>query len=176
MGGGGAAHSDAQQMRQSKRAFRGRLCGDAWIEHLRYFRANLFAGKESQMPNPVVHFEIIGKDGKALQDFYRNAFGWNVSADNPMDYGIVEPQEGQGIGGGISAGEPGSDTSRVTFYIEVDDPDAYLRKIESLGGKIITPTTEIPDMVIFAMFSDPEGNVLGLTKAGYPPEHEHPHP
>ena len=28
------------------------------------------------MANPVVHFEITGKDGKKLQDFYSSAFGW----------------------------------------------------------------------------------------------------
>ena len=42
------------------------------------------------MPNPVVHFEITGRDGEALQRFYRDAFGWKVNADNPMDYGVVE--------------------------------------------------------------------------------------
>ena len=28
------------------------------------------------MANPVVHFEVTGKDGKKLQDFYSSAFGW----------------------------------------------------------------------------------------------------
>jgi uncharacterized protein len=119
------------------------------------------------MANPVVHFEVTGKDGKKLQEFYSKAFGWNVNADNPMNYGIVDAQEG-GIAGGISAGDGG--TRQVTFYIEVDDPQAYLDKIEAKGGKTVMPVTEIPGMVVLAQFADPEGNVVGLVKAGYPPQ------
>jgi predicted enzyme related to lactoylglutathione lyase len=52
----------------------------------------------------------------------------------------------------------------------VDDPDAYLKKIEGQGGKTVVPTAEIPGMVVFAQFADPEGNVVGLVKAGYPPQ------
>jgi predicted enzyme related to lactoylglutathione lyase len=117
------------------------------------------------MANPVTWFEITGKDGKKLQDFYSGVFGWKVDASNPMQYGMVD-NEGQGIGGGISAGDGG--TKQVTFYIEVDDPQAYLGKVESQGGKTVVPVTEIPGMVIFAQFADPEGNVVGMTKRGYP--------
>jgi uncharacterized protein len=121
------------------------------------------------MPNPVVHFEVTGQDGKKLQEFYSKTFGWNVNADNPMNYGIVEGQEG-GIGGGISAGDGG--TKQVTFYIAVDNPQAYLDKIESKGGKTVMPVTEIPGMVILAQFADPEGNIVGLVDANYGPQQQ----
>ena len=121
------------------------------------------------MPNPVVHFEVTGQDGKKLQEFYSKTFGWNVNADNPMNYGIVEGQEG-GIGGGISAGDGG--TKQVTFYIAVDNPQAYLDKVESKGGKTVMPVTEIPGMVILAQFADPEGNVVGLVDANYGPQQQ----
>ncbi len=52
----------------------------------------------------------------------------------------------------------------VTFYVQVDDLDAYLKKAESLGGRTVVPPTEIPNMVTFAMFSDPDGNAVGLVK------------
>ncbi len=119
------------------------------------------------MANPVVHFEVTGKDAAKLHKFYGGVFGWNIQADNPMNYGLVSNEDtGGGIGGGISGGD-GQSTS-VTFYVEVDDPQAYLNKIESEGGKTIMPVTEIPGMVILAQFADPEGNVVGLVKAGYP--------
>lgn len=114
------------------------------------------------MPNPVVHFEVTGKDGKKLQEFYSKAFDWTVNADNPMNYGIVEAPDGQGIGGGISGGD--GQQNQVTFYVAVDDPQAFLDKIEGLGGRTVVPVTEIPDMVTFAQFADPEGNVVGLVK------------
>ena len=112
------------------------------------------------MGGPVVHFEIIGKDGKKLRDFYSAVFGWKISADNPMNYGLVEA-EGDGIGGGVGQGEAPS----VTFYIAVDDPQACLNQIEAAGGKTIVPVTEIPGMVTFAQFSDPEGNAVGIVKS-----------
>jgi len=117
------------------------------------------------MANPVTWFEVTGKDGKKLQDFYSGVFGWKIDASNPMNYGIVD-NAGRAFGGGISAGDGGR--SQVTFYIEVDDPQSYLNKVESNGGKTVVPVTEIPGMVIFAQFADPEGNVVGITKAGYP--------
>ncbi len=57
------------------------------------------------MANPVTHFEIQGADGPKLQQFYRDTFGWDVDANNPMDYGMVSAQ-GRGIGGGITAMQP----------------------------------------------------------------------
>jgi uncharacterized protein len=116
------------------------------------------------MPNPVVHFEINGRDGKALQEYYASLFGWEISADNPIQYGIVMPGGGRGIGGGIS----GDSEPLVTFYVEVDDPQAYLEKAVALGGRVVQAVTEVPGMVIFGRFADTEGNVVGVVKAGYP--------
>jgi len=115
------------------------------------------------MPNPVVHWEILGKDGKKSQEFYSRLFDWNVDANNPMNYGIVTAGPDGGIGGGIGAAQQG--TPMVTFYVQVDDLDAYLKKAESLGGRTVVPPTEIPNMVTFAMFADPDGNAVGLIKA-----------
>ena len=42
------------------------------------------------MGQPVVHFEIIGKDGPKLQSYYAELFGWEINADNPMNYGVVD--------------------------------------------------------------------------------------
>lgn len=118
---------------------------------------------------PVVHFEVIGKDGKKLQDFYSKLFDWKIDANNPMNYGMVtaagqgtEPGKGS-IGGGVGAGQPGH-PAYVTFYVQVPDLAASLKKAESLGGKTVVPPTEIPNVVTFALFNDPEGNLIGMVK------------
>lgn len=114
------------------------------------------------MPHPVVHWEIVGKSGKQLQDFYGQLFDWQINADNPYQYGVVDTQTEQGINGGIAtANEP---NSRVTIYVQVADLQATLDKAESLGGKTLMPPTEIPGAVTMALFSDPDGNVTGLLK------------
>lgn len=114
------------------------------------------------MSNPVVHWEIVSAEAKKLQGFYSELFDWKIDADNPMQYGIVASSEGGGIDGGISPSMDGG--SNLTFYVQVADLEATLKKVESLGGKTIMPPVEIPNMVTFAKFSDPDGNIVGLIK------------
>jgi predicted enzyme related to lactoylglutathione lyase len=116
------------------------------------------------MPNPVVHFEVSAKDGKRAQEFYGQLFGWHVDASNPMHYGLVDTHTGKGINGGIMQTNPGQ-PPMVTVYAEVDDLQEYLSKAERLGGKTLVPPTEVPGMVTFALFADPEGNAFGLVKS-----------
>jgi len=113
------------------------------------------------MGNPVVHFEVLGKDGKRLQQFFGDLFGWRIDANNPMNYGMVEATDG-GIAGGIGPTPEGQ--GHVTFYVQVDDPAAYLAKAEKLGGKKLMDPMEVPGGPTIAMFSDPEGHVVGLVK------------
>lgn len=42
------------------------------------------------MGQPVVHFEIVGKDAQKLHGYYSELFGWEIDAGNPMNYGIVQ--------------------------------------------------------------------------------------
>ena len=118
------------------------------------------------MPNPVLHFGLIGKDGEALQKFYGDAFDWKIDANNPMNYGMVDTGAGEAaIGGGIAAGEE----AQAVFYVQVDDPAAALEKIKGLGGSVVQDVTDIPGMVTIAMFGDPEGNLVGIVGAETPP-------
>lgn len=114
------------------------------------------------MGQPVIHWEITGKNGAKLQEFYARLFDWQINADNPYQYGVVDTQSVRGINGGIAtANEP---NSRVTIYVQVADLQATLDQAESLGGKTLMPPTEIPGAVTMALFSDPDGNVTGLIK------------
>jgi predicted enzyme related to lactoylglutathione lyase len=120
------------------------------------------------MGQPVVHFEVIGKDGAALQSYYADLFGWSIDANNPMGYGIVQREgntnaDGVGIGGGIGPGPEGYE-GHVTFYVEVPDVEAALTKAESLGGTRVMGPEKIMDQVELGMFTDPEGHVVGVVK------------
>jgi predicted enzyme related to lactoylglutathione lyase len=42
---------------------------------------------------PVLHFEVIGKDGPRLQKYYADLFGWKIDANNPMHYGMVDGRD-----------------------------------------------------------------------------------
>ncbi len=86
-----------------------------------------------------------------------------MDSENPMNYGMVETGGEGGIGGGIFQAEEGAEPF-VTLYIEVDDLQAYLDKVESRGGKTVMPPTEIPGVVTLAVFTDPQGNRIGMVK------------
>jgi predicted enzyme related to lactoylglutathione lyase len=114
------------------------------------------------MPNPVVHFEVTGKDGKKLQDFFQKAFDWKMEPAGP-DYMMAYTGDDQKIAGGIGKAQMGEGCA--TFYIEVPDLEASLKKIEALGGRTIMPAYDVPGGPTIAVFTDPEGHVLGLVKA-----------
>ncbi len=112
------------------------------------------------MPAKVIHYEVVGKDGPALQKFYSDLFGWKLDTNNPGGYGFV-PTPADDIRGGIGATPDGS-AGHVTFYVETDDPQATLNDVERLGGKVIMPLTEVAPDTTVALFADPEGHVVGL--------------
>jgi len=119
--------------------------------------------------NPVVHFEIVSKDADALRKFYRDAFDWQIAA--PMkgagieDYTMVDPNEGSGIPGGIGTAPEGYD-GHVTFYVGVPEVAAALRKVESLGGKIMRGPDQVPGGPTIGLFEDPNGHVIGVVQTG----------
>jgi len=115
------------------------------------------------MGKPVVHWEVTGKNSKRLQKFYADLFDWKVDANNPMEYGMVDTG-GKGINGGIAAAQEGP--GGVTFYVEVENLEEYLRSAERMGGKTVMPPSEVPGGPTLAFLADPEGNRIGLIKAG----------
>jgi uncharacterized protein len=120
------------------------------------------------MGQPVVHFEITGTDGSKLQSYYADLFGWDIDANNPMNYGVIQREgntnsDGIGIGGGIATGHQGY-PGHVTFYVEVPDVEASLAKAEQMGGtRMMGPETVIEGIEI-GLFTDPEGHVIGVIK------------
>jgi uncharacterized protein len=113
------------------------------------------------MGAPVTWFEINTSDAKGGREFYGAIFGWKVQVLEEANYALVDVGVEGAIGGGIGEAQG---PNQVVFYIEVDDPTTYLDLIEQAGGKTVVPVTET-DMVTFAQFSDPQGNVVGLVKS-----------
>ena len=122
------------------------------------------------MPNPVVHFEISGKDDKALRKFYASAFDWKVEAmpdgGAGISYAMVHPGVEYGIDGGIGGVPNDGYPGHVTFYVEVERLEDALKKIEQLGGKTMMPPMDVPGGPRIALFFDPEGHTVGLVQRG----------
>jgi uncharacterized protein len=119
------------------------------------------------MAHPVIWFEVIGKDAESLSKFYGDLFDWKIDPA-PNNYFMFAPDGGQ-PSGGVGA-DPSGGNGHVTWYAESDDLQGTLDKAESLGGSTVMPPTEIMQGTSIALFSDPEGHVIGLVKPGPPPE------
>jgi uncharacterized protein len=112
------------------------------------------------MGQPVVHFEIGCRDSAKTAAFFSQLFGWQTQAMGPAT--MINTGASSGIHGHISSlgHEPHNYT---TFYVQVDDVQAYLDKAVALGGKTVVPPVEIPTGT-FAWLADIEGNTIGLWK------------
>ena len=117
------------------------------------------------MGKPVVYFEIAGRDGEKLKEFYDSLFDWKIELHAPAgSYWYVEAAE-DGIPGGILQTTEDMPPNHVTIYIQVENLQACLDKAEHLGAKTIVPPTPVPGgMGHIAVFVDPAGNNIGLHK------------
>jgi len=127
------------------------------------------------MGQPVVHFEIIGKDPAKLRDYFGELFGWEFDVPSPVSEAVSDPaqygfvnrmtmSDGTGIPGGVGGG-PGYEGHAV-FYIAVPDVEAALQKAESLGGKRLMGPERAPSGLVVGHFTDPEGNLVGVAGLG----------
>jgi uncharacterized protein len=126
------------------------------------------------MGQPVVHFEVVGKDIDKLKSFYSELAGWSydeppaAAQEGVPPYAMVPRDgntnaEGIGIPGGIGGGPEGYE-GHVTFYIEVPSVGDSLDKAESLGGtKVMGPDSPVEGLTI-GLFNDPEGHLVGLVE------------
>jgi predicted enzyme related to lactoylglutathione lyase len=127
------------------------------------------------MGQPVVHFEVIGKDPAGLRGYYGELFGWRFDTSSPvseavsepMNYGFVDgstTSDGTGIPGGVGGGA--GYASHVIFYVGVPDVEAALRKAEKLGGTRRLGPARAPAGLVVGHFTDPEGNLIGVAGTG----------
>ncbi|OLD99127.1 MAG: hypothetical protein AUG91_07450 [Actinobacteria bacterium 13_1_20CM_4_69_9] len=112
------------------------------------------------MANPVMWFEIMGKDSAGLQRFYREVFAWKLSppVKEMGNYSMLERPD-TGIGGGIGEGD-----ARVSVYVETPDPQRFVDKAVAAGATVLMPVTEITPTTTIAMLMDPAGNTFGVMK------------
>lgn len=123
------------------------------------------------MGQPVVHFEIIGKDPAKLRGYFGALFGWEFGLPSPVSEAVSDPanygfvnrmttSDGTGIPGGVGGG-PGYE-SHAVFYVAVPDVEAALARAESLGGKRLMGPERAPSGLVVGHFTDPEGNLVGV--------------
>ena len=108
----------------------------------------------------VVHVEIPAANVQSAAKFYQDLLGWKIQPVPEMNY--VRWEAADGSGGGFPEVNADNPAGQVLVYIDSDDIEADLKKVEKLGGKVLREKTEIPGMGWFGIFRDPTGNVLAL--------------
>jgi len=115
----------------------------------------------SEGSNPAVDwFELASVQPQKSWDFYRELFGWQVSADATEEVVHASIDTGGGIRGGIGASPNGQ--PHATMYASVDDLDKYLERAETLGAKTLMPPTQVDEHTKIAAFADPQGTMFGM--------------
>lgn len=108
----------------------------------------------------ITHFEIPVNDMAKATQFYSNLFGWKI-AEMPGYEGYPMWSAPNGIsGGGLTVRDNSSICPRS--YVEVDSIDEVIAKARETGGEVVMEKTPISDTSWMAVFSDPDGNHIGL--------------
>jgi len=113
--------------------------------------------------HPAVMFEIIAQNAQTSADFYTEVFGWDyVSGTGGFRY-IHFPAGSPPLLGGIGQADPSVPgfAPGHNFYLLVDVIEPVLDRALAAGASPLMPPTSI-DGYRFAMFTDPEGNPIGL--------------
>ena len=120
----------------------------------------------------IVHFEIPADDVKRLRKFYATVFGWKIEKlPGPSEYWTITTvpvnEKGELVRPGVNGGlmKKQNTQHKPTNYILVESVDEYTQKIQKLGGRIITPKSEVPGICWWAQVADPEGNEFAIMES-----------
>ena len=119
------------------------------------------------MANSIVHWEIMGPDGDALNTFYRDLFDWKGESVPGFDSYYLVDADQTGVGGAVGKGMEQM-PSYLTMYVKVENVDDHLAKAEAAGATTIAPRTVVPGIVTFGLFRDPAGNMIGIVEEETP--------
>lgn len=112
------------------------------------------------MTAPVLQWQMLSPEPDKLLAFYRELFGWTVSAGNALGYREVETG---GLPGGVWPAPPGAPPF-VQLFIGVEDVAQSLERAVALGATVVVPVTALPDGDEMAILRDPTGLTFGLMR------------
>ena len=112
------------------------------------------------MPNALCHFELMTNDPANCRAFYKAVFDWEFDEISMPGYVLINT--GTEPTGGIFPRPEETQGVCMNVYFQTRDIDATLKKVTDHGGNTLIAKTEIPNVGHFAMFTDPEGIVVGI--------------
>jgi len=114
---------------------------------------------------PFIWHELVTPDQKKSGIFFSKLFGWNLREVDAGEFGIYTlfQKDGQDVAGMMNPtpDTPGKE-SYWHSYIAVDDVDNCAKQAPSLGGKVLVPPNEVPDVGRICILADPMGAIVHL--------------
>ena len=109
------------------------------------------------LPGKFVWFELISRDPKRAQTFYRDVLGWKVQAFPMGDQTYEMIVAGDTMIGGYASPRSDRQPSHWISYVSVEDVDGAVRAAAANGGKVVDAPYEIPGVGRTARIADPQG-------------------
>jgi predicted enzyme related to lactoylglutathione lyase len=124
-------------------------------------------------PGAMTWNELFTNDVERAGKFYTSTFGWTTQAFDmgPMGVYTLFSRAGDAkanTGGMMALGPQMKDVPpHWLVYFAVADCDASTKQAKDLGGTVLSPPMDIPNIGRFAVVLDPQGAVFALYKGAH---------
>ena len=120
----------------------------------------------------LTHFMIPADDVARAKRFYAALLGWKIEQTaHPENMNIEAMQYHAVTTGPLEPGALSSgglykrhDKEPILSFVQVEDIEGVVSRVEMLGGTITMPVSEIPGVGLTAMILDTENNLIGIWK------------
>lgn len=115
--------------------------------------------------SPFIWHELVTPDQTSSGAFFRQLFDWTSKEVDAGPFGVYTlfQKDGQDIAGMMN---PTPDTpgkgSYWHSYIGVESVDGCAKRAPSLGGSVLVPPHDVPDVGRICVVADPTGAVAHL--------------
>ncbi len=108
--------------------------------------------------------ELVTNDVEGAKTFYSSLLDWKLTDMTSSCGAYTMAKAGDTEVAGIMATPKEFEGMPPTWgaYVTVDDVDAMPERVEALGGKVLMPAQDIPDVGRFVIIQDPQGAALML--------------
>ncbi|MBT9495070.1 MAG: VOC family protein [Paucibacter sp.] len=108
--------------------------------------------------------ELMTTEPAKAAEFYGSLFGWVIETmPMPMgDYHVIKV-DGTPMAGMMAYPDPSMTMPpNWSSYVTVDDVDATIIKCAALGGELLMPAMDIPEVGRMATIRDPQGAAINI--------------
>ena len=108
--------------------------------------------------------ELMTTDMPAAKKFYHGTLGWELQDTNTPGMAYTIAKKGTREVAGMMGMSQGAESMSPSWgsYVTVDNVEARVALVESLGGKLCVGPRDIPNVGRFAVIADPQGAMLTM--------------